>query len=141
MWSRGGVSAVGLALAVASCASPGPMALDGVTIMRHGYMGEGPAALLERATIVFRDGCVGTDVLPTGNFEPIIWPPGARLSHQGDDVVLVVDGLVIHHLDAANVGGGEYNDVAFIERLSGAIPEACRADRYWLATEVLAPGS
>lgn len=130
---------MGLALAVAACGSPGPMTVDGVTIMRHGYLNARPAALLERATIVFRNGCVGTDVLPTGDFEPIIWPPSARLSHEGEQLVLVVDGLVIHHLDAADVGGGEYNDIAFVERMSGAIPAACRAGRYWLATEVLDP--
>jgi hypothetical protein len=139
MRPRRGVLAVGLAIGIAACGPPGPMTLDGVTIMRHGVMNGGPAALLEGATIVFRDGCVGTDVLPTGEFEPIIWPASAFLSHQGDELVLVVDGLVIHHLDAANVGGGEVNDVAFVEQLSGAIPEACRSDLYWLAGEVSRP--
>ena len=133
------VLAVGLALGVVACGSPGPMTVDGITIMRHGAMNSGPAALLSGATIVFRDGCVGTDMLPTGEFEPIIWPPTARLSHEGDELVLVVDGLVIHHLDAANVGGGEYDDLTFVEQLSGAIPAACRSDRYWLATQVTRP--
>ena len=138
MGLRRGALAIGLALGVgvAACGTPGPMTLDGVTIMRHGVMNGGPAALLEGATIVFRDGCVGTDVLPTGEFEPIIWPPTAVLSHQGDELVLVVDGLAIHHLDAIDVGGGEYHDLAFVEQLSGAIPQACRAKLYWLAGEV-----
>jgi hypothetical protein len=131
------VIAVGLVSVVAACGSPGPMTLDGVTIMRHGFMNGGPAALLSGTTIVFRDGCVGTDL--TTGFEPIIWPPMARLGHEGDELVLVVDGLVIHHLDAANVGGGEYADAAFVEQASGAIPDACRADRYWLATEISTP--
>ena len=136
MGQRAGLAALGLALLLAGCGSPGPMTLDGFTIMRHGFMTEGPAALLEGATIVFRNGCVGVEVLPTGEFEPIIWPPTATLTHEDGGLVLVVDGVVIHHLDAADVGGGEYVDLAFVERFSGAIPAACRAERYWLATVV-----
>ena len=136
---RRGVIAVGMALVLADCGPPGPITLDGVTIMRHKFLTESPAALLDGATIEFRDGCVGTDVLPTGQFEPIIWPPTASLAHQGVELVLVVDGLLIHHLDAVSVGGGEVNDLAFVEQLSGPIPEACRANLYWLAGEVSRP--
>ena len=139
MQAREAILAVALGFTISACGSPGPMTLDGVTIMRHGVMDGGPAALLSGATIAFRNGCVGTDILPTGDFEPIIWPPTARLSHVGDELVLVVDGLVIRHLDAANVGGGEYADTPFVEQLSGPIPGACRADRYWLATQVTRP--
>jgi hypothetical protein len=127
-----------LAWLLAACGPPGPVTLDGTTIMRHGLLAAKPAALLERATIVFRNGCVGTEVLPTGEFQPIVWPPTAFLSHQEDAVALVVDGLVIHHLDRANVGGGEI-DADFAEELSGPIPAACRADRYWLAGDVSLP--
>jgi hypothetical protein len=134
MGSRACVLAVGLSLCVAGCAWPGSMTLDGVTIMRHGFMNGGPAALYT-GPIRFENGCIVGD-LPDAAFAPIIWPPLSRLSHEGSDLVLVVDGLVIHDGDQLKVGGGEYTDLGFVEQLSGPIPDACRAELYWLAGEV-----
>jgi len=131
------VLAVGLAFAVAACGSPGPMTVDGVTIMRHGFMNGGPAALYT-GPVKFERGCVVGD-MPDAAFTPIIWPPTASLGHQGNELVLLVDGLVIHDGDQASIGGGEYTDVEFVEQLSGPIPEACRAEYYWLAGEVTTP--
>jgi hypothetical protein len=132
-----GALVIGLALGIAACGSPGPMTLDGVTIMRHGVMNGGPAALYT-GPIRFKDGCVVGD-MPDAEFVPIIWPPTASLSHEGNALVLVVNGLVIHDGDEAAIGGGEYQDIDFVEQLSGAIPEACRGELYWLAGEVSRP--
>lgn len=102
------------------------MTLDGFTIMRHGFMNEGPAALYT-GPVEFRNGCVGavagTDAT-SGGLMPIVWPPTARLARETGELVLIVDDLIIHRGDVVSIGGGEYNDVAFIEQLSGRIPGA-----------------
>lgn len=137
MHKRAIVAGLSLAALGAGCASPGPMTLGGITIMRHGIMNGGPAALYS-GPVVFREGCVEA-VFSDGTFEPIIWPPTAQLVSQGDELLLVVDGLIIHHTDPVEIGGGEYTDLEFVAELSGPVPEACRADRYWLATGVTKP--
>jgi hypothetical protein len=138
MLSRRGVLALGFALGVAGCGPPGPMTLDGVTIMRHGFMDGGPAALYT-GPVRFEEGCVVASAGLDAAFVPVIWPPTAALSHAGDELVVLVNGLVIHDGDQASIGGGEYKDVDFVEQLSGPIPEACRAEYYWLAGEVSKP--
>jgi hypothetical protein len=137
MGRREAFLAVGLFSCAAACGSPGPMTLDGVTIMRHGPTNVGPAALYT-GPVALKDGCVAQGAGLDADLIPIIWPPTAGLSHQADAVVVLVDGLVVHDGDVVSIGGGEI-DAAFAEELSGPIPAACRADLYWLAGEVSQP--
>ncbi len=132
------ILAIGLALCCAACGSPGPTTLDGITIMRHGFMDSSPAALYT-GPVVFKDGCVVAGANLDSDFVPVLWPPDGGLGHEGQEVILLVGGLAIHDGDQLAIGGGEYADLDWVRHLSGTIPESCRADYYWLAGSVAKP--
>jgi hypothetical protein len=127
------VLALGLVFAVAGCGSPGPMTLDGVTILRHKVMTDSPAALFS-GTIHFRAGCVWGDAV--GETQVMVWPPTSRLDRRDGHLVLVVDDVVLEDGDTFSIGGGQYKDVEFIRGLAGAIPNECLSDLYWLGNDI-----
>jgi hypothetical protein len=124
------VAAIVLASSIAACGSPGPMTLDGVTILRHGFMNGYPAALFA-GTVHFREGCVWADAEGSGESQVIIWPPMSRLEHRDSRLVLLVDGIVLEDGDSFSIGGGQ-EPPEFARELAGPIPEACVTELYWL---------
>jgi hypothetical protein len=134
MRSRGGVIAVGLALAVAACGSPGPVTVDGVTILRHKILGASPAALFS-GTLHFRDGCVWGDAEPSGEAQVMVWPRSSHLERRDGRLVLVVDDVVLEDGDSFSIGGGQ-EPIELIRELAGPIPDECLADLYWLGNDI-----
>lgn len=132
MTRRRGPAAIALAAVLAGCGGS-PMTLDGVTILRHGVMSGGPAALLT-GTVHFRDGCVWADAF--GEAQVVIWPTSSRLDHRDGRLVLVVDDVVLEDGDSFSIGGGQYNDIEFVRGLAGSIPDPCVANLYWLGTDI-----
>lgn len=131
---RSSVVVVVLISSIAACGPPGPMSLDGVTILRHKFLTASPAALFT-GTVHFRDGCVWGDAEPTGEAQVMVWPPSSRLPHRDGRLVLVVDDVVLEDGDSFSIGGGQ-EPVAFIRELAGPIPDECLADLYWLGSDI-----
>lgn len=132
---RGGILAIGLAFAAAACGSPGPVTVDGISLLRRGVMNGYPAALFT-GTVHFRDGCVWAD--SATDTQVMVWPPSATLVRGIEgQLVLVVDGIELEDGDSFSIGGGQFDDIEFIRSLAGGIPEACRAGLYWLGSEMV----
>ena len=134
MRMRSSAFAVVLAAGIAACGPPGPMSLDGVTILRHKPLSASPAALFT-GTVHFRDGCVWGDLDGTGEAQVMVWPPDSRLEHRDGRLVLVVDAVVLTDGDGFSIGGGQ-EPIEFIRELAGPIPDECLADLYWLGSDI-----
>ena len=133
MRARFFLASIVLTSAVAACGTPGPMTVDGVTILRHKPLEGSPAALFE-GTVHFRDGCVWGDD-SSGETQVIVWPPSARLEHRDGRLVLVLDDVMLEDGDRFSIGGGQ-EPADFIRELAGPIPDQCRADLYWLGSDI-----
>lgn len=112
-----------------------PTTVDGVTMLRYGFLTGSPAARTG-GTIEFLNGCVGINH-GDGWTRVVIWPSGARLESISGDVAVVLDGSILKAGDPVELGGGGYKGVEDILGLVGTVPDACVAEEYWLATKVL----
>jgi hypothetical protein len=115
------------------------MTIDGVTLLRYGFLSGQPTAAVE-GTIRIRDGCVWieSESLPDAPtlLRPVLWPSSSRLEHGESGVQVVIQGVRLDDGQEATLGGGAYSDRAFVVTLVGSLPSECLADDYWLATEV-----
>jgi hypothetical protein len=140
---RIGLSIAGLFVAAACAGSPSapptpPSAVEGVLFPRHLLTEEGPAALLE-ARLVLDSGCLWLQ--PEGQERNLaVWPSAYELARSDAGDLLVLDGgrrVAASVGQAVRAGGGEYKDLAFIERIVlEPLPAQC-AGPVWLVTELL----
>lgn len=131
-----GGAVLALAIMVGACGSRGtPQTVNGVTLLRFGYLNGSPAALLH-GRVSFANGCVSLEGAPgvpvTG-----LWSPGTRLDNSTGILRIIVDGVPFAEGDELSMGGGEYADEEFVVSLVGPIPEQCRGEHYWLLTELV----
>lgn len=120
---------------VAACAQGTPMTVEGVTILRYGSLTGSPQAVTA-GTIEFAGGCVVLDHGDEFGTRVVIWPSGARLDNSGGVLKVIVGDVSLTPGDRVSLAGGGYDGVASVEGLVGAIPPACIAERYWLATDI-----
>ena len=127
---------LGLAALLVACSPRGtPQAVNGVTLLRFGYLNGSPAALLH-GRVSFANGCASLEAAPgvpvTG-----LWASSTRLDMSTGVLRVVVEGVPFAEGDALSMGGGEYSDEDFVISLVGPIPESCRGEHYWLLTELV----
>ena len=114
----------------------GPVTADGITILRYGPQIGGPAALTS-GTLRFISGCVILENIdangaPTGQL--VIWPPGTDLRVVDGQVFVAVGAVLATDGDEVRLGGGQYSDQAWVEKLVDAPVGPCESNLYWLAT-------
>lgn len=127
---------LGLVLLLAACSARGtPQILDGITLLRFGYLNGSPAALFH-GRVSFANGCVS---LEGAAGAPVtgLWSSGTRLDDSTGVLRIVVDGVSLAEGDELSMGGGEYADEEWVVSLVGPIPEQCRGEHYWLLTELV----
>jgi hypothetical protein len=125
-----------LAMVVGACGSRGtPQVVNGVTLLRFGYLNGSPAALLH-GRLSYANGCVSLEAAPG---EPVtgLWSSGTRLDNSTGVLRLFVDDMPFAEGDELSMGGGEYADEEFVVSLVGPIPQQCRGEHYWLLTELV----
>ena len=119
------------ALLMAACS--GPLTVGGVSILRYGPQAGRPTALAT-GTLRIEEGCTTIDFgEPTPSM--ILWPPGTSLTIVEGRVHVVSDGVTAADGDPISLGGGQYDDQAFVESLVGPVGP-CRADLYWLGYDL-----
>lgn len=127
---------IGLAALLAACSPMGTrQVVNGVTLLRFGYLNGSPAALVH-GRISFANGCASMEAAP-GVPVTALWPSSTRLDMSTGVLRIVVDGVSFAEGDELSMGGGEYGDETFVISLVGPIPDSCRGDRYWLVTELV----
>lgn len=132
--------ASGMAFALAwlllACGAQGrPQVANGVTLLRFGTLSGSPAALLH-GRISFANGCVSIEAEP-GVAVTGLWSSNTRLDSSTGLLRIIVDGVPFSEGDEVSMGGGEYEDEAFVVSLVGTIPATCRGEHYWLLTELV----
>jgi hypothetical protein len=132
-------------LALSGCASPEPSVEPGPSLFlpHHDIRGGGPTALII-GTLIVRDGCIWIKT-DDGGSDLVLWPQGVSLGvgPAGRIEVVGMPGATAPTPMGSTVemGGGEYKDEQFVAQLIGeSIPRTCRAERYWLATELRTVG-
>jgi hypothetical protein len=129
-WKTRAVAAT-TALVVAACS--GSMTLGGITLLRYGPQVGGPTALAT-GTLRFEAGCTTIDIGdPTHSV--ILWPMGTSLASVEGQVHVVSDGVTATDGDTISLGGGQYDDQGFVERLVGPVGQ-CLAESYWLGYDL-----
>jgi hypothetical protein len=133
-WTLRGAG-ITLAMLVGACGSKGtPQVVNGVTLLRFGYLNGSPAALLH-GRVSFANGCVSLEDAPgvpvTG-----LWSSGARLDNSTGILRIIVNDVPFAEGDELSMGGGEYADEEFVVSLVGPIPQRCRGEHYWLLTDL-----
>jgi hypothetical protein len=128
-----------LAVLMAGCAADATITGPPLFLPRHSLSGSGPTALIT-GTLRIKDACAWIEMDP-GSEDLVLWPPGTGVSVSADGTVEITgvrgsNGSLVNGL-TVTLGGGEYKDEAFVrELIRSGIPDACRSERYWLATEV-----
>lgn len=91
-----------------------------------------------RGQLFERNRCLWIREAPGSEFVPL-WPPGYRLSAQGDSVLLISDaGRPVGELGAPiHVGGGIAPANALQELVPDGIPPQCFGAEYWVVSGIL----
>lgn len=127
---------LGLAVLLVACSPTGtPQVVNGVTLLRFGYLFGSPAGLFH-GRVSFANGCAS---LETGPGAPVtaLWSSSTRLDTSTGALRIVVDGVPFAEGEELSMGGGEYGDEEFVISLVGAIPQPCRGEHYWLMTTLV----
>lgn len=125
-----------LAVVALSCSSKASTESD-VYLLTYDLGGDAvPAAEIE-GELTFRDQCLWIE---TGEVRYLaLWPGGSEVDDVSSSITIVTPAGDIHTAgDAIHVGGGEVNDLGFLDTLvTSAIPEECADTPAWLITENL----
>ncbi len=123
-----------VAFSLVACARS--IELGGVTLLRYGPMGGGPAALAE-GTLRIRDGCVTLED-QRDNPQVVLWPAETTLGIVNGRLSVILGSTAAADSQAVRLGGGQYSDAdhrQFVEGLVGPLGH-CIAPHYWLATSL-----
>jgi hypothetical protein len=116
-------------LLLAACGPGTPQVVDGVTLLRYGDLGSGPAQVTV-GTVQIADGCIYLD-MAMGDRWLLLWPPRSHLEAGGDGVHIVLDARSIRDGDGVSLAGGETSRA---EAMAGTRVRACPTDRVWYVT-------
>lgn len=129
---------LGLAALLAACSPRGtPQDVNGVTLLRFGYLNSSPAGLFH-GRVSFANGCASLEGT-TGPVVTALWSSNTRLDTSTGVLRIVVDGVPFAEGEELSMGGGEYADEEFVISLVGPIPQRCRGEHYWLMTTLVTP--
>ena len=120
------------AFLLAACGSGNPQVVDGLTLLRYGDVGSGPAQVMAGA-VRFTDGCIYLDTV-VGDRWLLLWPPRSRLDAVRDELRVAIDDHSIGNGDVVSLAGGE---TVRAEAMAGPRVKDCQADRTWYVTGVV----
>jgi hypothetical protein len=118
-----------LVLLLVACEPGNPQVEGGVTLLRYGDIGSGPAQVMG-GTVQISEGCIYLDTV-AGDRWLLLWPPRTRLESVGDDMHIVLDTGSIGDGDGISLAGGETSRA---EAMAGPRVEECPTDRAWYVT-------
>ena len=126
-------------VATVACGSP-PGPSIGIALPRHGWSGEGPAAL-GSGRLELDDGCLSLRSAD-GTSYVVVWPPDTRIMLEDGTPVVWIGADTARVGDDVRLGGGYYSDLAYVtgELRGSVLPADCVTREVFMATGIVPPG-